>query len=686
MLTLREVMVAHQIATKPDVTLEDLADQFELSKRTIRYDLENIEENLFARKVFPEYIAILKDMDEQKRVSLRSYIEELHLSEVTLAPQERYLILKYTLILLGKLNLTKISKELQVSRMTVKNDFNQLLKELAKSQLSTKLKYKDGYILTGKEERVRQFQRDILENISSHSFYNELLFSDLLDKFLAELDLSGITEFLYNLQQQLRGIFTDSSYARMKNSLMVTVIRNKAGKQLTAGNRTVSSTDEQLEALKELKVGLEEAYAITISHEDIEETWAVLKQCRFVRSEIFEKDYSIEIDRLVYQLVQAFGYRYGVDLTKDKELFDGLNNHLKPLMRQSSFDDSSSIMFEEIQSEYPGVYETVAEVLQETPLSAGACQLPQQAVPLISVHFAAALHRQSVYTGVSKKVLIVCSQGIGVSKLLEEQLSSQFNVDVQDVIPAHYLKHYSEKANVDLIISTVDLNADENHAPVLKVSPLLTQKDLKQLESEGIIRHSKKIELSKLLAILSENLKEGDSQDLITALKHNFGRFLVDDLSNREVRESQQVKEAFVQVADRADSFKEAISLALKPLVDHKYIEQAYVSEVIHAFAENGSYMFVAEGIAIPHARSEQVKETGFGILKLHEPVRYSDNQTIDMLICFSSRDNLGHLDALINIVDYVKTPEFLSALRSIRTADELARHILSINIETEEL
>lgn len=685
MLTLREVMVAHQIATDPDMTLEKLAEQFELSKRTIRYDLENIEGVLFEHKVFPDYIAILKDMDEKKRVLLRNYIEQLDLSEVSLPPYERYLILKYTLILLGKLNLTKISKELQVSRMTVKNDFNQLLKELADSQLSTKLKYKDGYMLTGKEERIRQLQRDITQKISRHSFYNELLFSDLMDKLLADLDMSGITEFLYELQKKLEGIFTDSSYIRIRNSLIVLVVRNKAGKLLAEGEPVSHGTDEQLKALTEATSILENAYGITISGGDLKELLAVLKQCRYARAEAYGNDYSIEIDRMVYQLVQEFSCRYGVDLTKDKELFEGLSNHLKPLMQQKNFDDGTSLMFDEIKSEYPGVYETVSEVLQEVEISAGDRQIPQQAAPLVSIHFAAALHRKSADSGDSKSVLIVCSQGIGVSKLLEERLSNQFNVDVQDVIPAHYLEHYPDKGTLDLIISTVDLNPDQNQVPVLKISPLLTKADLKKLEGKGVVRHSRKIELSKLLTVLSDNLKEGTRDDLASALKRNFGHFLVDDLSDKEIQGSSQIKADFIQVADRAVSFDTAISQALDPLVDQGYVEQGYVSEVIEAFAENGAYMFIAEGIAIPHARSEHVRETGFGILKLHEPVRYSGSQSIDMLICFSSRDNLEHLDVLINIVDYVKTPEFLSHLRSIRTAEELSRHILSLKVKPQE-
>ncbi|MCC5889456.1 MAG: DeoR family transcriptional regulator [Alkalibacterium sp.] len=209
MLTLREVMIMNTILNDASVTIESLAEKFNLSKRTIRYDLENIEGTLFEQKVLPSYINVMKDLNESNRLTIKAFLKSLHLSSVNLSADERYLIVKYTLILLGKLNITKLSKELHVSRMTVKNDYDTVLKELRLLGLGTKLNYKDGFKLIGEEEIIRGLQLEILNDISKSHYYNELLYSDLKRKVFKDFDFEGIDACLYALQRKLGNIFSD---------------------------------------------------------------------------------------------------------------------------------------------------------------------------------------------------------------------------------------------------------------------------------------------------------------------------------------------------------------------------------------------------------------------------------------------------------------------------------------------
>lgn len=91
--------------------------------------------------------------------------------------------------------------------------------------------------------------------------------------------------------------------------------------------------------------------------------------------------------------------------------------------------------------------------------------------------------------------------------------------------------------------------------------------------------------------------------------------------------------------------------------------------------------MFIGEGIALPHARSNHVMQTGFSVLQLKKPVKYTDELSIKLLICFSSEDNMNHLETLISLVDHIKSASFTESLKTVNTADELADQLLSMEL-----
>ncbi|MCC5889458.1 MAG: PTS sugar transporter subunit IIA [Alkalibacterium sp.] len=121
--------------------------------------------------------------------------------------------------------------------------------------------------------------------------------------------------------------------------------------------------------------------------------------------------------------------------------------------------------------------------------------------------------------------------------------------------------------------------------------------------------------------------------------------------------------------------------IALTPLEADNYITEKYCSEVTEAFRKNGAYMFIGEGIALPHARSNHVMQTGFSVLQLKKPVKYTDELSIKLLICFSSEDNMNHLETLISLVDHIKSASFTESLKTVNTADELADQLLSMEL-----
>ncbi|SFC00944.1 Transcriptional antiterminator [Alkalibacterium subtropicum] len=676
MLTFREIDIIVDLLKNPYRTVDSLASKFGVSERTVRYDLETIGDVLHEQGLVASPYDFSEQIDETTKKAIGAFLEDLSVDEVLLQSKERYLLMKATFILMGKLNLTHFSKKLGVTRVTVKNDYDHLLKELPQLYLDSVLKHKQGFVLMGTEKNIRDAQWKILNGISEETIHNKLLFGSLLDRYMNDLDVKGVSQYLSGIQDKLGCVFSDETYRTIRNYLIVCLLRNKKG----AVNDTSASFDSyELEVLKSEKKILENYYGVGISEGDLIETAKRVISGKYIKLTDMSYHYWVEMDKSVYQLIRTFSDLYGVDLTKDKELFEGLSNHIKPILFniRNNIEISQPVDYD-VQSEYPDVYDCTLRALKQSDLLPTERKIDEE-VALITIHFAVALNRGILSEKKPKNVLVVCSQGIAVSKLLKQRLEREFSVRVIDTIPLHYLSGFPDKQAVDLVITTIDLQEVKTDLPVLRVNTMLTDEDIRLLEKAGIMKTTKKIELSQLVSTIDSNVEVGNNKELIKALKEKFGSFILDDLISAEKESSSQLPRTHLQIIDEVENWEEAVRAATDPLVKHDYVAESYREKVIESFEKYGYYMFVGNDVAIPHARAnEDVYKTGFSILILRKKVAYSKDNDIKVLISFASADNLEHLDTLVDLMDLVKSEAFMQALDEDQTEDELYQLISS--------
>lgn len=676
MLTFREIDIIIELLKNPDRTIDSLARQFGVSERTVRYDLETVSDVLHEQGLVSSPYDLSQQIDETSKQEIRTFLENLSVDELLLQSKERYLLMKYTFILLSKLNLTHFSKNLGVTRVTIKNDYDHLLNELPQLKLESALKHKAGFVITGSEKDIRDAQWKVLNSISEETIHNKLLYGSLLEQYMNDLNVKGVGQYLSAVQDKLSCVFSDETYRTIRNYLIVCLLRNKKG---TINDTSVGFDSYELEVLKSKKNVLEDYYGIGMSEGDLIETAKRVINGKYIKLTDMSYHYWVEMDKSVYQLIRTFSDLYGEDLTKDKELFEGLSNHIKPILFniRNNIEMSQPVDYD-VQSEYPDVYDSTLKALKQSDLLPTERSIDEE-VALITIHFAVALNRGVLSEKKPKNVLVVCSQGIGVSKLLEQRLEKDFNVRVIDTIPLHYLSDFADKRLLDLVITTIDLQEVKTDLPVLKVNTMLTDEDIGHLEKAGIMKTTKKIELSQLVSTIDSNVEVGNNKELIKALKEKFGSFILDDLISAEKESSSQLPRTHLKIIDEVKNWEEAVRTATDPLVKNDYVAESYMEKVVESFEKYGYYMFVGNDIAIPHARSnEDVYKTGFSILILREKVAYSKDNDIKVLICFASADNLEHLDTLVDLMDLVKSEAFIQALDEDKTEGELYQLISS--------
>lgn len=89
----------------------------------------------------------------------------------------------------------------------------------------------------------------------------------------------------------------------------------------------------------------------------------------------------------------------------------------------------------------------------------------------------------------------------------------------------------------------------------------------------------------------------------------------------------------------------------------------------------------IGRGVAIPHARVEDLEETRGAFLRLSPPVDFgaADGEPVDLVLAMAVPRHAmqGHLEVLAEVAERFSDPGFGALLRQARDHAELARHLL---------
>ena len=109
------------------------------------------------------------------------------------------------------------------------------------------------------------------------------------------------------------------------------------------------------------------------------------------------------------------------------------------------------------------------------------------------------------------------------------------------------------------------------------------------------------------------------------------------------------------------------------------YIEPRYVGAMIDNVEQNGPYIVLSDGFAMPHAAADEgAMKMGMSLIRLSEPVCFGEEEydPIDLVCCLSTTDSKSHLRAFFNLVNLLRESRFKAALRTAESSEETARVI----------
>lgn len=670
MLTSKSIeLLKFLLKQKEKVALKELSDYFNLSERSIRYEVEKIEEEL-EKENFKLFLNKGECWIENYNL-LEKFLENN--SGYIPSPKERELYILLKICFERVINQTIISDELEISKSTIKSHLRDIRKILDIYNLKLELLPKKGLIITGEEEQLRQCT---LKAVYLSKKQKSRFLDDITKNYLKNIDEEGAKLFINYCQKLMNKIISDEAYEIILRYLIIVVYFTRKGYIINSiKNENFLKSTKEYESVNHSKALLEGFYEIELSEAEYLKITDY-----FLGSHTYNISYSyyenwVEVEIIVRNFIEKVNKELDVDISNDETLILGLVNHIKPtIYRIKNGIELENTIYEEVAESYPKLFSLVKNSVDELEKFINN-KFTNDEIAFLTIHFKAAIDRNVKKKREKIKVLIVCGSGYGSSKLLAQQIKDIYRVEIIDTIPRYLLEKVNKRTDIDLILTTVPIENFVSDRKIIKVSPLLTKEDMQKLDNYPIPRDNKKILLSELLNVIEKNSEQKVSDKLITGLKNFLDTKLIDDIFHKKITIFDLLSEQRIKIKGKAKNWKEAITEAGELLLKDDCIEESYINDMVKIVDEFGSYIMLVPNIIFPHAKAkDKVKKTAFSIVIYDEKIDFTEGQKIDMVICFCSKDEREHLDGLINIIDKVEENSLKEKIMKCKNPREIIK------------
>ncbi|MGI8371169.1 BglG family transcription antiterminator [Priestia megaterium] len=644
------------------ISVQELMKQFQVSRRTIYYDIEKINDWLCQQELeFVQYTYgkgfFLNDQAKDQVAKQFSHV----MPSAYLSVEDRQIYVALMCILRGgKIGTQQLMDETEVSRNTVLQDIKDLKNKWAKKGISLTYSYKDGYEVKGSESDIRNLLYiHITELLNQHQ-------EELLKRVMkADYEYSLIYNWLVECEDKLGMAFTDKMLTQL--AYMLTCCIQRIG-----GKRYVDALitrKEELEKTRQYKALQEIESVLGFDFPPHEKHYLATVLLSAKVNVVNQADSDDWMRTIVKEMVSRFQAYACVVFEDRNRLEQNLYIHLKTAYYRLLYNiHLPNPMLSAIQTKYQDIVELTKKALLPLENSLQT-RINEDEISYFALHFGGWMKKQEGRQK-QKRIVIVCANGIGTSRMLQYQLE-QLLTDAELIGPMTVRDYEQFKETYDLVITTTPLKKRMN---VMLVNPILTD-DEKQRLIDLVEPASSQLTTQAIMGIIKQHANIQDEPALLANLK------LVIQQSKKMVREDKKpmlhevLQEPFLQLTDSADDWKSAVRLAAKPLLNYEYIEPSYVEAMIKSVEQLGPYIVIAPKVALPHARPEQgVNRVGMSMLRLKEPVYFSTEKQhgAQLIIVLAATDNETHLKALSQLSMMLSENDNIDKLIAMNTKQEM--------------
>ena len=660
-------ILMHLARESRPVSADELSAIFEMSKRTIYYDISKINAWLEELAIEPIQAEGKKGYylngNQKQRI-----LKELSTTSVDkrLTAEERQ---KVILISILKSPKKQIVEEFQaltdVSRNTIFSDLDEINRYLRKYELKLIYDYDDGYIIPTSEIVKRSLFLEQFLKISH--LVKQGYFEQNSLTFLKKSAITPIYEALLEVEKALATEYV-KGFLYGISSLYLAVLENPAPIELS-----LRENDYKMIKKSQEKVLLKNVLTSLGEHDYDYFTLHLIGGPTQVHLGGLPANYYVE---LATKLVERFEKLSSIKFRNRVALVYQLANHLSLSYYRYLYGiNAGNPLLGQIKENYQSLFNVTnraVDILRSTfqvPISDGE-------VGFITLHFGSFI-KQELYQHEYKTVDIVCPNGVSTSSMIEmEILSLSPQIKVNKKMSLREFNTTGSQA--DYLISTISIDAKD----YLKINPVLNHYDkmkiMEYLQLDEYLLFEKMSEV--ILKVVKPYLKD---EKYLDEIQEALKQIEIHALINKEEVKSKEglirhLPLSHIRYISQPLTWQEALQYSSEILVDKGYCDTYYIEEMIAIIDTHKAYMVLDNGFMIAHGSEKHVKKLGLSYTQLKHPVEIY-GKSADKIFVVTPPDRLSHEEIMRDLLRIFSDDHFATHLDMLSSPVDIYSEFINL-------
>lgn len=683
-MSARNQDILHQLIVERNIDENKLKDQLQISARQLNYRISQINEQL------TEFGIPIIEKRKGRYYCSNQAIELLYskrkIKEIVFPVEDRIQII--LLLILGReeeISLDHLSIELQVSKNTILSDIKKSKEFLEKHELIMEYSRKKGYYIQGEEWHKRMALSNAITTL--YRKYGENILDQLLEGYNENKLI--VKESVLQIEKYLSIKYTDEDFYPLIYFISVTLGRINRGQLVD---------DLYLIDPKEIANTKEYQSLIYLFNDfpEIPETERLYTSLQLLGSNVRNKRPLKEEDlpalgNSLWEFLTKFEANTFLVLGDKKELLRKLMNHFKPAYYRIKYNLSfENVLYEQIISKYHVLHDFVRQSIRPLEIFFQT-EIADQEIAYITLFVGGHLleNDQNDFEEKVIKAVILCPNGVSMSKLMEKNLKTLFPEFL--FYPANSVRDYEGFVLPhDIVFSTVPVKSDKE---VYVVNELITKHEQLKLRRQ-VIKDTFKLDFdtltsSDILNVVKKYAKIPDEKNLSEALDSLLVREtsnLNDALGEADPQNlSSILTKETIQIFEEEKEWEESLTEAGQLLIDKGKVGKDYVRLLLDEYYDMPDYIMVKQRILLPHLDPNRISQKlGVSILVLKKGLKYQERR-IYVIALLTTPDKTSHLNILFDINRMAKDESFINKLKNVDTAEQAQKSIYQFLESKEE-
>ncbi|ALP38457.1 PTS fructose transporter subunit IIA [Paenibacillus sp. IHB B 3084] len=486
-------ILQHLLAADTPVKSEHLAKLIQVTSRTVRSDIRELDEFLAKHGASIQPVRSrgyeLKITDDR---SFRTLLQQLFLYNEPDDPnspeyRQRYLISRL-LLTENYLKLEELADELYISKSTVQNDFKEVKHMLQTYGIGIDKRPNYGVKLRGDEVRLRFCMSEFIVNRSEEERTGGV---EAASRMVTPWEMTLIRGIILEQIQNHGVTLSDVAFNNLSIHIAIACKRIRDGNRVAmlSNEREDFRATEEFRAAEHIVSHIEKQMDLTFPEDEVAYIAMHLAGNKWfegvTEQQTEEAGPQKLLDRGIYELgremLAEIDRDFYLNISRDQELLMGICLHLKSALNRVKYGmNIRNPMLDHVKNNYPLAFQAgvIGAKLIESKLNLA---IPETEMGYLAIHIGAAMERQQMNNR-PKRCLVVCTSGVGSARLLYYKLRSKFGERLEVAGTTEYYKLQQVPLHgIDFVVSTVPIPQTLS-IPVVVVQTLLGGGDIDKIE------------------------------------------------------------------------------------------------------------------------------------------------------------------------------------------------------------